>query len=172
MKNVLETYQLELKVCGPVFIGSGEEIQKKEYMFLGRNKIGVVDVEKLYALAVKKRIASDLEKYMLEDTREDLKHWALRNRVSDKELEPCMRYTVDTGDLQLEKGKKQIMAWHKGSLWESLCSRQFHKRYVENDSALCRNCEESKKIRKRQRADFAGFTEFQCSTKTGSRKKY
>lgn len=110
MKNVLETYQLELKVCGPVFIGSGEEIQKKEYMFLGRNKIGVVDVEKLYALAVKKRIASDLEKYMLEDTREDLKHWALRNRVSDKELEPCMRYTVDTGDLQLEKGKKQIMA--------------------------------------------------------------
>ena len=34
MKRVLKTYQLELEVCGPVYVGSGMEIQKKEYLFL------------------------------------------------------------------------------------------------------------------------------------------
>ena len=52
MRKALKTYNLELKVQGPVFVGSGEEIQKKEYVFLnGRHALGVVDIEKLYQLA-------------------------------------------------------------------------------------------------------------------------
>ena len=47
MKNALETYQLELKGRGPVYIGSGREIQKKEYVFLDKTTVGVVDIEKL-----------------------------------------------------------------------------------------------------------------------------
>ena len=34
MRQILKTYNLELKVQGPVFVGNGEEIQKKEYVFL------------------------------------------------------------------------------------------------------------------------------------------
>ena len=33
MRQILKTYNLELKVQGPVFVGNGEEIQKKEYVF-------------------------------------------------------------------------------------------------------------------------------------------
>lgn len=111
MKNALETYQLELKVKGPVYIGSGREIQKKEYVFLDKTTVGVVDIEKLYRLSERKHIVSDLERFMLEDAREDLKHWASRNKISKQELEDCMKYTVNAGDIQMEKGRMQIMAF-------------------------------------------------------------
>ena len=32
MKRTLKTYKLEMKVLGPVFIGSGNELKKKEYI--------------------------------------------------------------------------------------------------------------------------------------------
>lgn len=58
MRQILKTYNLELKVQGPVFVGNGEEIQKKEYVFLnGRHALGVVDIQKLYQLAKKKGLA-------------------------------------------------------------------------------------------------------------------
>ena len=56
MRRVLKTYHLELKVCGPVYVGSGSEIQKKEYLFLNRNKVGVVDINKLFLLAKKRHL--------------------------------------------------------------------------------------------------------------------
>ena len=68
MRKALKTYNLELKVQGPVFVGSGEEIQKKEYVFLnGRHALGVVDIQKLYQLAKKKGLASDMERFMVRD---------------------------------------------------------------------------------------------------------
>ena len=42
MGQKLKTYQIQLTVKGPVFIGDGNQIQKKEYVFLNRNTIGVV----------------------------------------------------------------------------------------------------------------------------------
>ena len=46
MRQILKTYNLELKVQGTVFVGNGEEIQKKEYVFLnGRHALGVVDIQ-------------------------------------------------------------------------------------------------------------------------------
>lgn len=110
MKRGLETFQLELCVVGPVFIGNGYEIQKKEYQFLDQQTIGVVDIEKLYLLAQKKKLTKDLERFFLEDSRDDLKYWAIRNSISKKEMEDCMKYTMDAGDIQREKGRMQIMA--------------------------------------------------------------
>ena len=110
MKQAIEKYNLELRVCGPVFVGCGYEIQKKEYLFLSQNTIGVIDPEKLYMFAKKRHLSGELEKFMVTDTKEDLKHWSVRNRIPMEELKKCMKYIENTGDLQLEKGKKQIMA--------------------------------------------------------------
>lgn len=109
MRSVLKTYQLELKVKGPVFVGSGYEIQKKEYILRG-NKVGVINPQKLFMLAKKKHLEAELERFMIKDAREDLKHWAMRNRISTNEMEACMEYILDVGDMQLEKRKMQIMA--------------------------------------------------------------
>ena len=93
-------------------MGSGYEIQKKEYILQG-HKAGVVNPQKLFMLAKKKHLEAELERFMVKDTREDLKHWAMRNRISTDEMQRCMAYTLNAGDMQLEKGKMQIMACMK-----------------------------------------------------------
>lgn len=114
MRQALKTYTLELKVQGPVFVGSGEEIQKKEYVFLnGRHALGVVDIEKLYRLARKKGLASDMEQFMVRDTKTTLRQWADSHRIKPEELKSCMKYIVDAGDMQQEKGPIRIMACTK-----------------------------------------------------------
>ena len=114
MRQILKTYNLELKVQGPVFVGNGEEIQKKEYVFLnGRHALGVVDIEKLYQLARKKGLASDMERFMVRDTRTTLRQWADDHRIKPDELKACMKYIVDAGDMQQEKKPMQIMACMK-----------------------------------------------------------
>ena len=103
MERKLKTYQLHLTVKGPVFIGDGNEIQKKEYVFLNKNTIGVVDGAKFYSLAKKLHLQRDFEKFMIEDTREDLKHWCIRNHVSVNDLKSCMKYVENVGDRSEEK---------------------------------------------------------------------
>ena len=56
MNRSLKVYDLSLKVQGPVFVGSGYEIQKKEYLFLNRSTVGIVDAEKLYLLAKRRHL--------------------------------------------------------------------------------------------------------------------
>lgn len=110
MERKLKTYQIELVVKGPVFIGSGSEINKKEYLFLDKNTVGVVDISKLYALAGKRNLADNFERFMLKDVREDLKHWTDRNRISRRDLLNCMKYTMESGDRQLERSRVQILS--------------------------------------------------------------
>lgn len=110
MKQALKTYQLEIHVRGPVFIGDGLEIKKKEYLFLNRSTVGIVDMNKLYKLAKQKRLTKELERFLIMNTKEDLKQWAERCRVSNEELEKCLKYKVRTGDIQRNKGRMQIMS--------------------------------------------------------------
>ena len=103
MERKLKTYQIHLKVNGPVFVGDGNEIQKKEYMFLNRNTIGVIDGAKFYMLAKKLHLQNDFERFMIDDTREDLKHWCFRNHVSQNDLKNCMKYVENVGTDQKKK---------------------------------------------------------------------
>ena len=110
MNRSLKVYDLSLKVQGPVFVGSGYEIQKKEYLFLNRSTVGIVDAEKLYLLAKRRHLETELERFMVKDTKEDLKHWVQKNKIPTKEIESCMKYVLNAGDIQMERGKMQIMA--------------------------------------------------------------
>lgn len=111
MKRVLKTYQLELKICGPVHIGSGVEISKKEYLFSNKNTIGIADISKLYLLCKKHHIENDFERFMVTDTKEDLKHWAERNRIPVNEITDSLKYRINVGDIQRDKGRMQIMGF-------------------------------------------------------------
>lgn len=110
MKQVLKTYQLELKVRGPVFIGSGSEIQKKEYVFMKDDTVGIVDPAKLYFLAKKRHLESDFERFMTKDTKEALQQWIIRNHIPGNELVNCFQYRVNVGDIERDKGRMQIMS--------------------------------------------------------------
>ena len=116
MKNVLEKYELKLTVRGPVFVGDGKEIDKKEYIFLSNGKVGVVDFARLYGLAESKGKAQALEKYMLEEYT-TLDKWLRNERLYEDALRKALRYEINMGDNQLTRGSRtQIMSCIKDSM--------------------------------------------------------
>ena len=111
MKHHLEVYTCRLTALGPVFIGSGSNFSKKEYLFLdGFRTVGIADMEKLYGLAVKKGLREALESYMLETDGEqesqDLGSWMAAAGFSREETGSCLRYTLDSGDTLLQQGAR------------------------------------------------------------------
>ena len=135
MERKLKTYQIHLKVNGPVFVGDGNEIQKKEYMFLNRNTIGVIDGSKFYMLAKKLHLQNDFERFMIDDTREDLKHWCLRNHVSQNDLKKLYEICRECGRQIRRKRKASGNDLHYRSIWESLHTRKSLERNVANTSS-------------------------------------
>lgn len=81
MNPYLKNYKLKLKVLSPVFIGSGKQINKLEYIFDGK-RIYVADMNKLMSEVVKRGLAESF--YMLMQSHEVyLKEWLDRNGMND-----------------------------------------------------------------------------------------
>ena len=110
MKRQLKSYQITLTVAGPVFIGSGKEISKKEYLFLQSKKIAVLNIEKFYDMLTKKHLQREYEKYMLSNQKENLAIWLRNNKISMTDVSPCIKYRLENQDSVIEKGRSlQIM---------------------------------------------------------------
>lgn len=109
MKKFLDSYQVKLVARGPVFVGSGREIGKKEYIFLPQNKVGVMDINKLYGLVRIERKAKSFEQYMLSGYL-SLEEWLRKEKLYEQAYKTCLRYSLDKGHTQLVKGTHtQIM---------------------------------------------------------------
>lgn len=137
MNGHLKSYQAELETLGPVFIGSGHLYTRKEYMFLEYGtKIGILDMQKAYALMRRRRKAEAFERYLLNEpspnqrswqrnapyrgyedlSRLALSTWLTRNDIRVSEILPCMKYVADAGTNKLneQKGiKLQILEFIK-----------------------------------------------------------
>lgn len=110
MKQVLKNYELCLTTIGPVFIGNGKELNKKEYLFLNDKKIAVMNIEKLYGRIRTKGLSMEFERYILGKGNETLKQWMMKNRVAVQDVKDCIDYILESGDLAVERGQRlQIM---------------------------------------------------------------
>lgn len=113
MKEYLKSYQACLKVTGPVFVGSGHEITKKEYvLFKGKNKVGVLNMPAFYEALRKRHLQYKFDRFILDDSRSDLRHWLQENRISTREISPYFRYVLNTGEIQMRR-KTQVMEFIK-----------------------------------------------------------
>lgn len=100
MKEVLKVYDVELTVEGPVYIGSGKEIGKKEYAFFPQQKrIYVMDISKLCQLLMKKDLMSEYGAFMMGSSRDDLGKWLEHHKVPEKEVMQCVKYHLDCQDV-------------------------------------------------------------------------
>lgn len=117
MTRHLKYYQCVLRTIGPVFVGSGKEIGKKEYIFLNQRKVGIPNMQKLYMEMRRRGIGSSFEDYLLGSWNISLTDWLGKQNVKMKELEPFIEYTLDCGDMVLERGgrKLQVMECIKDS---------------------------------------------------------
>ncbi len=113
MADHLKKYDVVLTTVGPVFIGSGREINKKEYILFA-NKIGVLDIRAFMLFLRKKGLTNRFEDFVLNDFRSDLKQWLQNNHLSTNDIAPFLRYTLENGDTVLERRTKaQIMEFIK-----------------------------------------------------------
>lgn len=82
MTSFLKKYNIELKTVGPVFIGSGKIINKKEAIFRKASVI-IIDIEKMFNYLCKKRLLDKYQDYMLDD-RMDLATFLKNNNIDEK----------------------------------------------------------------------------------------
>ena len=107
MKSVLDVYDVELKVIGPVFIGNGKEIGKKEYVYSAwDSSVSIMDISKLCYLLNRKGMMNEYEKFMLSNSKDDIGTWFRKHGVSKSEYMECVKYTMDCGDAVLDTHSK------------------------------------------------------------------
>lgn len=109
MEKYLKSYQVVMHTVGPVFVGSGREIKKKEYLFLnGRKIVGIPDIQRLYAELQKRKKETVFEEYLLGNGNMDLTEWLGKQKIKPEELKPFLKYTLDCNGAILEK-KSNVM---------------------------------------------------------------
>lgn len=115
MKQYLKRYEMILTVQGAVFVGSGKEIRKKEYLFDNRkNCVRIINVEQLYEQVCKEGLADSYEKMLL-NPRGDLNYWLDTNHL--KVADSSQKYILECGDNlgRINRSKMQIMEFVKDS---------------------------------------------------------
>ncbi len=104
----LKYYQCVLRTIGPVFVGSGKEIGKREYVFLNQSKVGIPNIQMLYAEMKKRGLGNRFEDYMLGGANINLTDWLKKQNITMKELEPLIKYTLDCRDVVLDRGTRGL----------------------------------------------------------------
>lgn len=104
MKHYLKKYQVVMRALGPVFVGSGRMIGKKESIWLSPRQMGIPDEQRFYGEMVRRRKQAAYEDYLLGDGYLSLTDWLKRQNIRMDEIRPFVRYVLDCGDLVREKG--------------------------------------------------------------------
>ena len=112
--DYLKTYKVILETKGPLYIGSGREINKKEYIYdKGRKEIIIPDLYKMYNALMEKRLEKEYEKYMLDNKTKDLFVWLKRHNISRKQYSEWKKYVLDCTDADLESRGNHISEFVK-----------------------------------------------------------
>jgi len=113
----LETRRVVINTLAPVFIGSGKEINKKEYVYYpnGR-KIFIPELFKMYSFLEKRGLAAEYENFLLREKRIDLLGFLRQNKISDDEIKSFTEYSIDAGNAVIdERSRKGILLFIKDS---------------------------------------------------------
>ena len=150
MKDYLKHYKIKLKTEGAVFVGSGKEFSKKEYLFSdGWKKIGILDFNRFYSFLCGKDLSNKFETFFINENKSDLRHWMADNNISYEDIKPYLKYEIECGNTSLEKGKKaQIMEFVKdvygcpyipGSSVKGMLRTVLETMFIHDDIGLYKN---------------------------------
>lgn len=88
MESYLKKYKFVFNTVGPVFIGSGQNLKKKEYIFdKNKGRVKIIDVNKMLGFICKdKNLMRDYEKLMMSgDKNDDLQSFFDDHKISEKD---------------------------------------------------------------------------------------
>lgn len=111
----MRNYTMTLRTEGPVFVGDGGKIGKKEYIFMsGERRVYVPDMVKMYRYFEERRLMDDYQDYLLRDRR-DFAAWMREKKIlTPRQFLRWTAYSIDSADAVFEdRGKKEILTFQK-----------------------------------------------------------
>ena len=104
LEGHLLSYDVTLTVQAPLFIGSGEKIGKKEYIYLPReNKVIMLDINKLADFLVRKGLLLKYEKFLLDTQQKNIANFFYDNNIKPQEYQSFMAYSIDGAGEAIQK---------------------------------------------------------------------
>lgn len=101
-------YKLEIKLHGPVFIGSGDQMNKKEYALDRSNrKIYMINNHKLFNFLYANNKIDSFNNFMLNYRENDLMKW-LNNMHLSNHINEFIEYDISTEDIMLDRNFRNI----------------------------------------------------------------
>ena len=99
MEEMQKHYRMMIKAIGPIHIGDGQKIGKKEYIYLrSKRRVFVPDLRKMTAGLQERNLLQAYEKYLLYDGRSDLQLWLKENGCTEKDFRAWESYELEAGD--------------------------------------------------------------------------
>lgn len=152
MRSPLKVYDIELTVKGPLFVGDGQELKKKEYIKLkGSNKVVIPKLDRMYADLCYMGKQREYEKYMLTDNEMRLGDWIQNQRIPDKYIDSWKDYELHAGDAIIDKNKTlQVMTCVKdayGNPYIPGSSLKGMLRTILLTQDICKNSEKFRKMK-------------------------
>lgn len=111
----MRSYKLTLRAEGPVFIGDGQKIGKKEYIFDSvSNLVHVPDLTKMFRELEAHGLMAAYQDYLLNDRR-DFGLWLRQNRLLfPRQIPSWVAYSVDSADAVFEeRERREILTFIK-----------------------------------------------------------
>lgn len=113
MGKFLQQYEITVETLSPVFIGSGQKLGKKEYIYDKRKKEAhIIDTAKMYAQLRAFHKVPQYEQYLLFENR-DLYFWLRDQGISSKDYQRWIQYTLDCSDAEIYGKNKEILTFMK-----------------------------------------------------------
>lgn len=121
MRQYIKHYHMVLRTVGPVFVGDGKSLDKKEYIFQKNKRMVLIpDLNKMYQGIAKKGLERKFTDYLLSNAKNadgsnrwDLGRWFRENNIGPKDYEPWILNRLDCGDFLQEKGAIEIRTFQK-----------------------------------------------------------
>lgn len=110
----LERKKLILRTLSPIYIGSGQTLNKKEYIFdKEKETIHFVDLPALFSYLKRKNLLREYENFLLNRHRNDLLAFLQENNVEKEAFKSFIRYSIDGGEVAKEEKFKGVMTFIK-----------------------------------------------------------
>ena len=113
MKEFLQKHKIILHTLGPVFVGDGKELVKREYVLNKRErKVTVIDQVKFFRYLMRSKKLESYERYIL-DKSGSMQSWMYDEKISFKDLKSFTAYEYSCGDVAELNRMKNILTFIK-----------------------------------------------------------
>jgi len=105
MKSVghLTSYTVNLEVQSPLFIGSGEKVTKKEYLYIPlENRAVIFDLEKMIDFLNNRKLMKKYEIYLMDKREKNIYNFFRENNIQPKDYAQFTDYTIDMAGEKLK----------------------------------------------------------------------